>query len=129
MLNKADSGLARLNMNVVIHAIDHLRHLARKRHTICLQYQFRTIDVERLVLPGALTAVEGLLHRAKKGTVRCLNRILTCFIDLKDGSTGLEHAEMVTLDRKQRTINDIVVGVVPEQDLRSHNLLAVVGEG
>ena len=82
VLDKVNSRLACLNVNVVIHAIDHLRHLPRKCHTTCLQYQLRTIDVECLVLPWTLTAIEGLLYRTKKRTVGRLNRILACFIDL-----------------------------------------------
>ncbi len=34
---------------------------------------------------------------------------------------------MVTFHREQRAIHDVIVGIVPEENLWSHDLFAVVG--
>src|SRR5437667_4824137 len=89
MLNELYGGLARLDVNIVIDAIDHLRHLARESHSGCFHYQLGTIDIKRFVLPGTLPAIECLLHRAKKGPIRGLDGILSRFIHVENRTPRL----------------------------------------
>src|SRR5579885_555609 len=99
MLYQADGVLTRLDMDIVINAIHHLRHLARKRHATGLEHQLSAVDINGLELPGALSPIKCLLDRTNKRMIGSLNRILACFVNVKNCTTRFEHAEMVALHR------------------------------
>src|SRR5579863_7614038 len=96
VLNELHRRFACFHMNIVIHAIHHLGHFPREGHATCFQYKFGAVDVESLVLPRTLSAIECLLHRAENRTIRRLNSVLTRFVDVQNSSARLEDAEMVT---------------------------------
>jgi hypothetical protein len=115
------------NVEVIIDLVAHFGHFRGQREAGRFDDHLRAVDVERFVLPRALTAEEGLGERAEDRPVGRRDRVLPGVVDVEDRATRFQHAEMVALDGQQRVVDDRIVRIVPDQHTRTHDLLAVTG--
>jgi hypothetical protein len=96
-------------MDVVVGLVGHLGHLGACRDAGVADQQLGAVDVDDLVDPGRRAAEEALDDGADDRLVRCHQGVLPGFVDLQHGAAGFQDAEMVGLDRQQRSRDDAVV--------------------
>src|SRR6516162_41147 len=116
------------DVEVVIHLVAHLRHFRGQGQPAGFHDHLGAVDVQRFILPRALTAKEGLSERTEDWPVRRRDRILPGIVDIEDRAARLQYAEMVAFDGEQRVVDDRVVRVVPDQNTWPHDLLTVISK-
>ena len=72
--------------------------------------QLRAINVNDFVDPGRISAKEALSDGPEQRLIRRGDRVLSCFVNVKDCTTRFQDTKFIALDGKQRTRNDALVG-------------------
>src|ERR1700751_2634934 len=111
-----------VDVDVVIHLVGHFGHLLAGGHPLAADQQLGSVDVNALVNPGRGAAKEPLSNRTEEGFVGSGKGVLARLVNIQYRTARFQYAEMIALDREQRTRNDAFVCNLDGKDLGSKHI-------
>ena len=109
MGDEIERGLSRVDMDVIIDLIGHFGHFGAGGDRPVADQELGAIDIDDFVDPRRGSAEKALDDRADKRLVGRRQRILAGFVNVENRAARFQHAEMVALDRQQRSRNNAFV--------------------
>src|ERR1700678_2584664 len=103
MRNQLERGILGVDGDVAIHLVGHFCHLFAGRDSLAADQQLRSVDVNDLINPRRGAAEKSLGNRTKEGFIGSGESVLPRLVDIQNRAARLQYAEVITLDREQRT--------------------------
>src|SRR5580698_2573265 len=129
MRNQLERCILGVHVNVVIHLVGHLGHLLAGRHSLAADEQLGSVDINHFINPRGGAAEESLSDRTEERFVGSGEGILSRLIDVQYRAPRFQYAEVITLDREQRTGNNAFVCNLDSQALGSEHVRPIGENG
>src|SRR6202789_1183401 len=129
MRNQLERCILGIDVDVVIHLVGHFGHLLAGGYSLAADQQLGSIDVNDLINPWRGAAEESLSNRTKNRFVGSGEGVLPRLVNIQYRAARFQYAEVITLNREQRTGNDAFVCNLDGQALGSEHVRAIRENG
>src|ERR1700733_15173570 len=129
MRNQLERCVLGVDVDVVIHLVGHFGDLLAGGYSLAADQQLGSVDVNDLINPRRGAAEEPLSNRTQERFVGSGESILPRLVDIQYRAARFQYAEMITLNREQRTGNNAFVCNLDSQALRSEHVRPIRENG